>query len=74
MAIVNRFRILLAEKEHREKRHIPLTEVEKGTGITWKTLQAWANNKVTRYDAEKIKAFCKYLECEVGDLIVYERE
>lgn len=74
MPIVNRFRVLLAEKEHKERMHIPLSEVEREAGISWKTLQGWANNQVTRYDAPVLEALCKYLDCEVGDLIVYERE
>jgi putative transcriptional regulator len=67
--IVNRFRILLAEKETREKRHIPLTEVQRETGIAWTTLQAWANNEVQRFDAPVMAALCEYLGCEVGDLL-----
>jgi putative transcriptional regulator len=67
--IINRFRILLAEKETREKRHIPLTEVQRETGIAWTTLQAWANNEVQRFDAPVIAALCEYLGCEVGELL-----
>ena len=64
--------MLLAEKEHRVKRRIPLTEVSEETKLNWKTLQGWANNSITRYDAPVIEALCKYLECEVGKLIVLE--
>ena len=74
MTIINRFRVLLAEKEQREKRRIPLTEVAKETQISWKTLQGWANNDVSRFDAEKIEALCNYLDCNIGDLLVYEKE
>lgn len=69
-SITNRFRILLAEKETREQRHIPLTEVQRDTGIAWTTLQAWANNSLQRFDAPVIAALCDYLGCEVGDLLV----
>jgi putative transcriptional regulator len=72
--IVNRFRVLLAEKAEKEQKNIPLKEVERQTGITWTTLQSWANNKVTRFDAPVIIALCDYLECEVGDLLVYRKE
>jgi len=73
MAVDNRFRVLLAEKEQREKRHIPLSEVARETNISWKTLQGWANNQVSRYDAPVIEALCKYLNCTVGDLIIYHQ-
>ena len=71
--IRNRFRLLLAEKADKEQRNIPLNEVAKITGLSWSTLQSWANNKLERYDAPVIKALCDYLGCEVGDLIVYEK-
>ena len=72
--IVNKFRVLLAEKAEKEQKNIPLKEVQRQTGITWTTLQSWANNKVTRFDAPVIAALCIFLECEVGDLLVYRRE
>ena len=72
--IYNKFRVLLAEKAEKEQRNIPLKEVERKTGITWTTLQSWANNKVSRFDEPVIIALCDFLECEVGDLLVYRRE
>jgi len=72
--ISNRFRILLAQKATREKRNIALKEVGRETGIAWSTLNAWANNQVTRYDATVIKALCEYFSCQVGDLIIFEHE
>ena len=70
MTINNRFGVLLAEKSAKEKHRIPLTEVAEQTGITWKTLQAWANNTVTRYDAPVIDALCTFMQCTPGDLII----
>ena len=72
--ITNRFRILVAEKATREKHSIAINDVQRETGIAWSTLNAWANNQVTRYDAPVIRALCDYFACEVGDLIVYEKE
>lgn len=72
--ISNRFRILLAQKATREQRNIALKEVGRETGIAWSTLNAWANNQVTRYDAPVIQALCEYFSCQVGDLIIFERE
>ena len=70
MPAESRFRGLLAEKEQGERRHTPLTEVADKTNLTWKTLQGWANNTITRDDAPVIEALCKYLELEVGDLLI----
>ena len=71
--IANRFRVLLAEKADREKRNISLKEVQRATGIPWTSLQSWANNKVTRFDAKVIMKLCDFLNCDIKDLIVYNR-
>ncbi len=72
--IANRFRILLAEKATREQHNIAINDVQRETGIAWSTLNSWANNQVTRYDAPVIRALCDYFNCQVGDLLVYEKE
>jgi len=72
--IVNHFRILLAQKATRHQQNIALMDVQLETGIAWSTLNSWANNQVTRYDAPVIMALCEYFNCQVGDLLVYEKE
>jgi putative transcriptional regulator len=70
MTISNKFGVLLAEKEATEKRNIPISEVARATGLMRQTLQSWANNTVTRYDAPVIDSLCNYFNCTPGDLIV----
>ncbi len=72
--IINRFRMLLAEKATREQHSIAINDVQRGTGIAWSTLNSWANNQVTRYDAPVIQALCEYFNCQVGDLLVFEKD
>jgi putative transcriptional regulator len=72
--IVNHFRILLAQKATKQQQNIALMDVQRETRIAWSTLNAWANNQVTRYDAPVILALCEYFNCQVGDLLVYEKE
>ena len=72
--ISNRFRILLAEKATRERHGIAINDVQRDTGIAWSTLNSWANNHVTRYDAPVIQALCDYFQCQVGELLVYDKE
>lgn len=72
--IANRFRVLLAEKATREQHSIAINDVQRETGIAWSTLNSWANNQVTRYDAPVIQALCEYFNCQVGDLLVYMQE
>lgn len=71
--ITNRFLSLLSEKEKKEQRHIPLLEVHNKTGINWRTLQSWSNNKVTRFDSSILIALCEYFDCNIEDLILIHR-
>jgi DNA-binding Xre family transcriptional regulator len=71
MAIVNRFNILLVEKRAREQRDIPLSEISKQTGLRPRTLFAWANNTVTRFDAHVINAICCYFNVKPGELFEF---
>jgi len=72
MGVVNnRFSLLLAEKRIQEKRTISITEIARNTGVSRKTLLAWANNTVTRFDAPVIDALCHYFGVKPGDLFEY---
>lgn len=71
VAINNRFGILLAQRRVQEKRNIPLTEVADETGLPPKTLFAWANNTVTRFDVHVIDAICQYFRVQPGELFEY---
>lgn len=72
--ITNHFRILLAQKATKQQQNIALMDVQRGTAIALSTLNSWANNQVTRYDAPLIMALCETFDCQVGDLLVFERE
>jgi putative transcriptional regulator len=65
---------LLAQKATKQQQNISLMDVQRETGIAWSTLNSWANNQVTRYDAPVIKALCESFDCQVGDLLVFEKE
>lgn len=69
--INNRFAVLLAEKQIKERRNIPLAEIADEVGIARKTLYAWENNTVTRFDVSVIDALCKYFQVKPGDLFEY---
>lgn len=71
VTVNNRFAVLLAEKRVKEKRTIPLTEVSEATNIPHKTLFAWANNTVTRFDVHVINAICRYFSIQPGQLFEY---
>ena len=74
MAVNNHFGTLLAAKRAQEKRNISIAEVARESGVARITLQGWANNTVTRFDAPVINALCKYFDCQPGDLFEYVKD
>lgn len=71
VTVNNRFGILLAEKRVKERRPISLSEIAEITGISRKTLYAWENNRVNRFDVPVINALCQYFGVEPGELFEY---
>lgn len=70
MRIVSRFKILLAEKEIREKRQITLKDVAQETGVSIYTVTGFANNSLKEIPSEALLKICEYLDCEVGELVI----
>ena len=71
VTINNRFAVLLAEKQVKERRNIPLAEVAESTGISRRALYAWENNDVHRFDDVIINALCRYFAINPGELFEY---
>lgn len=67
----NRFKILLAEKEHEAGRRITYEEIENETGVAASTLSSYATNSVTRYDAKTVASLCDYFGVSIGELLEY---
>lgn len=68
----SQLRILLAQKAHREGRNISLREVVRDTGIPVSTVMGMANNTIKRVPIDELGELCRYLDCEVGDLLKLE--
>lgn len=71
VTVNNRFAVLLAEKQVKERRNIPLTEVAEATGISRQALYKWENNSINRFEIRVINALCKYFDVQIGDLFEY---
>jgi putative transcriptional regulator len=72
MAIKNRIKILIAEKEIRENRKLTMRIIAREAGVSTNSLVAYTNQDVVRFDAVVLEAFCKYFNCGVGDILFYE--
>lgn len=70
MVIENKIPELVAQKFGGEDK-INMKEVERATGLTYRTVFAWMNDRVTRADFPILQVWCKYLGVGVGDILVY---
>ncbi len=71
VTVNNRFAVLLAEKQVKERRNIPLAEVAEATGISRQALYKWENNSINRFEIRVVNALCKYFGVQIGDLFEY---
>ena len=71
VTVNNRFAVLLAEKQIKERRNISLQEVAEETGIARQTLYKWENNSVNCFDTPIINALCQYFVVKPGELFEY---
>lgn len=69
MRIKSNFRVLLARKETKEKRTISLREIVRVTGVSISTVQGLANDTLKEYPSTGVAEICKYLDCQLGDLL-----
>lgn len=74
MRVVSRLMRLMAEKQIRDNRMINAVIVSKETGLRHATVMSWIRSDLRRFDEEVIVAFCKYFECDIGDLLVLEQD
>ena len=49
-------------------------ELAKRTEIKFQTIDRYYKNRVVRYDSYILDRICSVLECNVGDIIEYEKE
>lgn len=69
-----RIRIVeLMEQKRNEGATVTQEIISKATGIPQGTLSRWAGNKVDRLDKDIMAKLCEYFDCEIGELIVLER-
>jgi putative transcriptional regulator len=71
VTVNNRFAVLLAEKQVKERRNIPLQEVAEATGISRQALYKWENNSINRFEMRVVNSLCRYFGVQIGDLFEY---
>lgn len=73
MTVKSRLPELVAEK-FGGKEHINYSKIAEATGLTYSTVTSWVKGRVDRADFPVLDKWCKYLNCQVGDILVYEAD
>lgn len=55
-------------------RNISRYELAKRTGIRYHIIDNYYKNRVTRYDSFVLDKICTALDCEICDIITFEKE
>ena len=66
--ILSKFPVILAEKKLR------VADVVRATGMSKSTLHKLYNEELTRIDLDTIDRICAYLDIQVGDLFIFEKD
>jgi len=69
----NRLLVLIQERERAINRRIKLKDLALFVGVTNHTITSWIRNDVRKYEAHIIEGLCDYFDCEVHDLLYFER-
>lgn len=67
-------RIVLTIDEYRQKHGISKNMIVLGAGVQRTQLQKYCQNKVARVDLGVLARLCDYLQCDLSDIMHYEKE
>ena len=73
MALYNKLKIKIAEKEFQEGRKLTYRTISKETGISTTTLTKYIKEG-GGIDPRTLEKLCEYFNCQPGDLLVYSNE
>lgn len=68
----SKLRVLVAERAAREGRALSMRRVAQESGTNISTVNRLANNTIRRIPVDELAAICRYLQCDVGDILQME--
>ena len=66
--------IRICLKELLAERNISRYELAKRTGIQYQIIDNYFKNKVKRYDSYVLERMCIALDCDVGDIVKFQKD
>jgi transcriptional regulator with XRE-family HTH domain len=68
----NRLAELIEIKARREGRKLTQRIIADEAGVALGSVSRWMQNRIDHYHTDAILAFCTFLDCEIGELLVIE--
>ena len=68
----SKLRVLVAERATREGRALSMRRLSEESGASIATVNRMANNTIKRIPVDDLEMICRYLDCEVGELLQME--
>lgn len=70
---MNRFTILLAQKEQRTGKRYKQKDIADETGISTATVSRWINGEDVEHSSlNTVKKLCEWLDCDICELVYIE--
>lgn len=74
MEVKNRLAVLMAEKQIRTVSELHRRIQNKGLTMSRRTLDKFYNNESNRIDYDTLATLCLILDCEIGELLYFDKE
>lgn len=72
--VKSRLKELIARKEQVTGERIQQQDIAKATGLDANTISRWMSPKpFTKMDLKPVERLCRYLDCEIGDLLYFDK-
>ncbi len=66
--------VRLTVAQYMDSRGMTRYELAKQTGIRYQIIDKYYKNKVVRYDSYVLNKMCEALNCDISDLIEYQKQ
>lgn len=67
-------RVIITLEEYRLAHNISKNKIVQGANVQRTQLQNYCNNRVSRVDLDVLARICGFLDCELSDIMRYEKD
>lgn len=67
-------RVIITLEEYRLAHNISKNKIVQGANVQRTQLQNYCNNRVSRVDLDVLARICSFLDCELSDIMRYEKD